>query len=88
MIEPITRKRNFSGARVPAADDVWNVSELQQFFNSRELPAGPVRIDSCTVVNDVQKFIQVELTTVRAHMGQSRYEPYLNRLKLLKRVLS
>jgi len=88
MMDSITRKRNFSGARPVAAGDVWNVTELQQFFNSRELPAGPVRIDSCTVVNDVQKFIQVELTTVRAHMGQSRYEPYLNRLQLLKKALS
>jgi hypothetical protein len=71
-----------------AAVDIWNVTELEEFFSSRELPAGPVRIDSCTVVNDVQKFVQVELTTVRAHKGQSRYEPYLNRLQLLKKALT
>lgn len=88
MMDSTTRKRNFPRARVPAADDVWNVTELEEFFNSRELPAGPVRIDSCTVVTDVQKFLQVELSIVRAHMGQSRYEPYLNRLKLLKKALS
>lgn len=88
MMDSITRKRNFPGARVPAAGDVWNVTELEEFFSSRELPAGPVRIDGCTVVNDVQKFILVELTTVRAHMGQARYEPYLNRLQLLKKALS
>lgn len=88
MIDPIMRERRISGARPVAAGDVWNVTELQQFFNSRELPAGSVRIDSCTVVNDVQKFVQVELATVRGHMGQARYEPYLNRLKLLKEALS
>ncbi|MFZ2341155.1 MAG: hypothetical protein WAW07_15715 [Bacteroidales bacterium] len=88
MMDSITRKRNFSGARVPAAGDVWNVTELEEFFFSRELPAGPVRIDSCTLVHDVKKFYQVELAIVRAHMGQSRYEPYLNRLQLLKEVLS
>jgi len=87
-MDSITRKRNFPGARVPASGDIWNLTELQQFFNSRELPAGPVRIDSCTVVTDVQKFLQVELSIVRVHMGQSRYEPYLNRLKLLKKALS
>ena len=70
------------------AVDIWNITELEEFYSSRELPVGPVRIDSCTVVNDVQKFVQVELTTVRAHMGQSRYEPYLNRLQLLKKALS
>lgn len=74
--------------RVPAADDVWNVTELQQFFNSRELPAGSVRIDSCTVVNDVQKFVQVELSIVKAHNGQYRYQPYFQRLQQLKIVLS
>ena len=88
MIEPITRKRNFPGARVPAAGDVWNVTELEEFFFSRELPAGPVRIDRNTMINDVQKFVQVELAIVRAHMGQSRYEPYMNRLWLLKNALS
>ena len=87
-MDSITRKRKISGARVPASGDIWNVTELEEFFSSRELPAGPVRIDGCTVVNDVQKFILVELTTVRAHMGQARYEPYLNRLQLLKKALS
>lgn len=88
MMDSITRKRNFSGARVPAAGDVWNVTELEEFFSSRELPAGEVRLDTCTVVNDVQKFVQVEFAIVRAHMGQSRYEPYLNRLQQLKKALT
>ena len=88
MMDSITRKRNFPGARVPASGDIWNLTELQQFFNSRELPAIPVRIDKSTVINDVQKFVQVEFAIVRAHMGQSRYEPYLNRLQLLKEALS
>lgn len=88
MMDSITRKRNFPDGRVPAAGDIWNLTELQQFFNSRELPAGPVRIDGCTVVNDVQKFILVELAIARAHLGQSRYEPYLNRLQLLKKALA
>lgn len=71
-----------------AAVDIWNVTELEEFFSSRELPAGPVRIDSCTLVHDVKKFYQVEFAIVRAHMGQVRYEPYLNRLQLLKKALS
>ena len=70
------------------AVDNWNVSELDQFFNSRELLAGPIRIDCCTVITDIKLFLQGELATVRAHMGQARYEPYLNRLQLLKTAIS
>jgi len=88
MIDSITRKRNFSRARAAASDDNWNVSELDQFFNSRELLAGPIRIDSCTVVNDVQKFIKTELTIVKVHNGQYRYRPYFERLQQLKIALS
>ena len=70
------------------AVDIWNVTELEEFFSSRELPVGPVRLDSCTVVNDVQKFVQVELSIVKAHNGQYRYQPYFERLQQLKIVLS
>lgn len=71
-----------------AAYDNWNVTELEEFFNSVELQAGPIRIDECTVVTDVKLFLQVELAIVAAHIGEYRYEPYLNRLKLLKTALS
>ena len=67
--------------------DTWGVTELEAFFTSRELPAGLIRIDSCTVVDDVQKFIQVEISIVRSHNGQYRYRPYWNRLQLLKCVV-
>ncbi len=71
-----------------AAVDIWNVTELEEFFNSMEPVTGPVRIDCCTVVNDVQKFIKAELTIVKAHNGQYRYRPYFERLLQLKIVLS
>jgi len=71
-----------------AAVDIWNVTELEEFFSSRELPAGEIRLDSCTVVNDVQKFVQAELSIVKAHNGQHRYQPYFERLQQLKIVLS
>ena len=67
---------------------IWNVSELEEFFNLRELPPGPIRLNSCTVVDDVRKFIQVELSIVKAHNGEYRYRTYYERLRQLKAVLS
>jgi hypothetical protein len=68
--------------------DVWGVVEIENFFRSRALPSGPIRLDGCTVINDVQKFIQAELSIVKAHNGQYRYRPYFARLQQLKIALS
>lgn len=70
------------------ADDKWNVTELEEFFNSVELPAGPIQLDECTLITDVQKFIHVELQIVKEQNGKDRYLPYLERLKQLHVILS
>jgi hypothetical protein len=68
--------------------DHWGVKELDVFFRSRELPEGPVRLDDCTVINDVRTFIEAEMAIVKGQNGNAKYLPYLDRLLALKTILN
>lgn len=68
--------------------DIWGVLELEQFFNSKDLPEGPIRLDNFTLIEDPVLFVQTELAIVKAHNGNERYLPYLERLKGLKSILN
>ncbi len=68
--------------------DVWNVSELEQYFNSVTLPTEPLRLDKSTTIVDVQKFLAGHLPIVKNYNGNPTFEPYLDRLKLLREILT
>jgi hypothetical protein len=68
--------------------DVWGVMELEAYFRTRELPDGPVRLDDCTVIDDVRQFIDTEMAVVKGQNGNTRYLPYLDRLLALKTMLN
>ena len=66
----------------------WDIEELEAFFHDAELPSEPIRLDACTVITNVSLFIESHLSYVKAHDGNDRYMPYLDRLRELKRVLT
>jgi len=64
------------------------ISELEAYFASIALPTQPVKLDQCSTVTNVQRFIEGHLATVKNYNGVQTFEPYLNRLQTLKQILS
>jgi hypothetical protein len=63
------------------------IKDLEQFFKVVKLPTEPVKLDSCTRITDISKFIDCELSICKGQNGNPRFKPYLERLQELKRIL-
>ena len=66
----------------------WDINELEEFFGSYTCRDKMVRLDECSTIIDVPLFIASHLATVKAHNGNPRYKPYLERLRSLKTILT
>jgi len=87
-IEPIEPVYGFRKAGKQKSENrEQDISELEQFFNAVPLPTPPVKLNQCTKIIDISKFINSHLTIVKAQNGNMRYEPYLNRLQELKKYI-
>lgn len=64
------------------------ITELEQFFNSINLPAEPVKLSPEGTITDIAKFIETHLSFVKANNGKAVYFPYLERLQELKQYLT
>lgn len=64
-----------------------DISELEKFFNTVPLPIQPVKLNQCTNIIDISKFINSHLATVKANNGKRVYLPYFERLQELKMYL-
>jgi hypothetical protein len=64
-----------------------NIDELEKFFSGIELPTGPLRLDKCSQITNIELFIKSHLDIVKAQNGNKRYLPYLDRLNELKSKL-
>lgn len=67
----------------------WNkeIKELEDFFDSITLPTSPVKLNNCTTILDVSKFINSHLSTIKSNNGNLIYKPYLSRLQEIKSIL-
>lgn len=67
----------------------WNkeIKELEDFFESITLPKKPIKLNACTIILDVSKFINSHLSTIKSNNGNLIYKPYLSRLQELKSLL-
>lgn len=65
----------------------WDISEIEQFFQSATFPAEPIKLDQCTTINNIRLFIDTHLEIVKANNGSPTYEPYFNRLIQLKKII-
>ncbi|NQU86798.1 MAG: hypothetical protein HQ541_13660 [Mariniphaga sp.] len=74
---------------MPQAEN-WeqNINELEIYFNRIKLPTEPVRLNQCSIIIDVPKFINSHLTVVKKNNGERTYLPYLNRLQDLSEELT
>ena len=68
----------------------WNseITELEKFFNKNPLPAQAIKLSGCSTIIDCRMFIRTNIATVIANNGKRIYLPYLQRLQLLKQVLT
>jgi len=74
----------------PEKSECWDkdISELEAFFIDIALPDKPIKLDQCSTVTNVRRFIKSHLATVKEYNGVRSFEPYLNRLQTLKQQLS
>lgn len=72
----------------PNVQRVWSVDELANFFEtySGELPQ--LQLKSGERISDPRKFIESHLAIVRANNGKTTYQPYLERLAVLKNAIN
>ena len=66
----------------------WNIAELEDFFKTATLPRNPVKLNGCEVITNVAKFLNTHISIVKAHNGNSAYQPYYERLVTLKELIS
>ena len=62
------------------------IEELEKYFDSIELPNGPIYLNDCTTISDISIFIDSHLAIVKSNNGREKFKPYLKRLRELKRI--
>jgi hypothetical protein len=67
--------------------EFWNIEDLESFFAKAKLPAGPVMLDGCTKIINVELFVSASLQTIKVHNGNKTYFPYYERLLRLKEII-
>jgi len=65
-----------------------DITELENYFASIELPTQPVKLNPYSTITDCFLFIESHFATVKANNGKRTFLPYLNRLQELKQVLT
>ncbi len=67
----------------------WNndIMELEAYFKNAILPHGPIKLNHCSIITDVNNFIDTHLKTLKINNGKPTFEPYLNRLQQLKQLI-
>jgi len=67
----------------PSPDDSDALDELLAFFGSCTYPSDPIKFDNLTII-DYSKFVQSQVSCVKAIKREVYARPYLKRLKRLK----
>lgn len=65
-----------------------DITELETYFTSIELPTQPIILNKWNTINDCTTFIETHFATVKANNGKRTFLPYLNRLKKLHEFLN
>jgi hypothetical protein len=66
---------------------LWDITELETYFNAVQLPKRPIRLDQCSTINNVRNFIDSHIEIAKHNNGNSTFLPYLTRLQALKQYL-
>jgi Domain of unknown function (DUF4326) len=88
--QPATKEKSLARHNNEPQLESWeqDINELEDYFATITLPTSPIKLNSHSTISDCFKFVQSHLATIRANNGKPAFEPYLNRLKELKRVLN
>lgn len=65
----------------------WNITELKDFFENKDITQEQVKLNNCSTIIDLNKFIKSHLTIVKAQNGKQVYYPYYQRLVQLREYL-
>ncbi len=88
-VQPFVEVKTFElPEQVKAESWEKDITELEIYFSSIELPTQPVKLNQCSTITNVSLFLESHLSTVKAHNGKQNFTPYLHRLQELKQVLT
>jgi len=70
--------------------EAWSttINDLQAFLDTANILIGPIKLDPCTTITDVKKFVQSHMSTVRMYNGNRQFLSYLHRLIQLKNKIN
>lgn len=89
VVKSMVVKTNcYYNAKKEKADWSKDIEVLEDYFNNINTPTQPIKLNKCTIINDVPIFVKSHLATVKANNGNKTFLPYLNRLQELKIVLT
>lgn len=79
----------FSKPKMPKPEN-WeqDIKELEKYFTEITLLTQPVKLNQCSTITDVSKYIESHFSIVKANNGKRTFLPYLNRLQELKQLLT
>jgi hypothetical protein len=74
----------------PHLNETWELKiiELEHYFKTVAIPPHPIKLNQCSIITDINIFIESHFATVKANNGKRTFLPYLNRLQELKQVLT
>jgi hypothetical protein len=87
IIEPIIIEPPPPIKEITKIDWSNEINELEAYFKNCIIPIGPIKINQCQSITNINKFIDRHLNTIKANNGKPTFEPYLNRLQQLKQLI-
>lgn len=87
--EPVPKVEAFETERIEQPQN-WNndISELENYFESIEIPTGSVKLNSYSIITNCALFLRSHFAAVKANNGNRTFLPFLYRLQELKQVLT
>ena len=90
LISPIRNIQSKIKVKPKKYAEIWSkeIAELEQFYANTSFPTEPIKLNECSTILDISKFIQSNVLMVKANNGNRTFLPYLNRLQQLKQILT
>ncbi len=82
--KPIPPEIHFKPFRKEFAP-VWDITELETHFSTIRLPIQPIRLNHCSIINNVKTFVDSHLEIIKHNNGNPTFLPYVTRLHELKK---
>jgi hypothetical protein len=63
------------------------INELEAFFATAKIPAGPITFDQCSIIVNPATFIDSHLATLKNNNGNVHFLSYLERLQKFSQLI-